>query len=183
MDGLLDFRQALEKRLAIMKIRRQDIRDFLLKHPPTLNPNVEALVEALKASKIQVYLVSGGFRDLIEPLAHQLGLCPVKNVIANSFVFEDETAYARFDKNEPTSESGGKSRALQAIIDKSQGTINTVVMVGDGATDLEARPPAKFFIGYGFTAQRKTVIENSDWFIKDFQKIKDLIDEKHLEEA
>lgn len=50
-----------------------------------------------------------------------------------------------FDESQPTSESGGKPRALQRLIEEHK--LQCVAMVGDGATDLEAAPPAHVFIG------------------------------------
>ncbi len=44
-------------------------------------------------------------------------------------------------------------------------------MIGDGATDLEARPPADGFIGYGGIVVRETVKAKADWFITDFNDL------------
>lgn len=42
-------------------------------------------------------------------------------------------------------------------------------MVGDGVTDMQARPPADAFIGYGGVVKREKVQTGADWFITDFQ--------------
>lgn len=47
--------------------------------------------------------------------------------------------------NEPTSKSGGKAVAINKL--KEQFGYQNVVLIGDGATDLEACPPADAFIG------------------------------------
>lgn len=44
-------------------------------------------------------------------------------------------------------------------------------MVGDGVTDLEARPPAAFFIGYGGVVTREKVRSNADLFITDWSEL------------
>ena len=44
----------------------------------------------------------------------------------------------------------------------------TVAMVGDGATDLEARPPADLFVGYGGVVVREKVKAGADIFVTDF---------------
>jgi phosphoserine phosphatase len=44
-------------------------------------------------------------------------------------------------------------------------------MVGDGATDLQAKAPgvaADAFIGFGGVAVRPVVEEGADWFVTDF---------------
>ena len=50
-----------------------------------------------------------------------------------------------------------------------------LVMVGDGATDLEARQPggADIFIGYGGVVERPSVASKADWYI---YNIRDLIE-------
>ena len=46
-----------------------------------------------------------------------------------------------------------------------------VVMVGDGATDMQARPPADAFIGFGGIAVREAVRDGADWFVTDFEEM------------
>lgn len=48
--------------------------------------------------------------------------------------------YAGYDETQPTSSSGGKA-VVARIIKKERGH-RTLVVVGDGATDMEAVPPA-----------------------------------------
>ncbi len=50
-----------------------------------------------------------------------------------------------------------------------------LVMVGDGATDLEARQPggADIFIGYGGVVERPSIASKADWYI---YKIRDLLE-------
>lgn len=48
--------------------------------------------------------------------------------------------FAGFDESQPTAESGGKGKVISVL--KEQYGFKTVVMIGDGATDLEACPPA-----------------------------------------
>lgn len=49
-------------------------------------------------------------------------------------------SYAGFDESQLTCRQDGKARVIQHLKDKFG--YETVVMVGDGATDLAARPPA-----------------------------------------
>lgn len=48
--------------------------------------------------------------------------------------------YAGFDEEQPTSEQNGKAVVIERL--KSANLYTNVVMVGDGATDLAAAPPA-----------------------------------------
>lgn len=40
-------------------------------------------------------------------------------------------------------------------------------MIGDGATDMEACPPADVFIGFGGNVIRQQVKDNAKWYITD----------------
>jgi phosphoserine phosphatase len=44
-------------------------------------------------------------------------------------------------------------------------------MVGDGATDMQAKPPADAFIGYGGIAVRPAVAAGADWFVRSFDEV------------
>ena len=102
-------------------------------------------METLHRRKVEVYLVSGGFDILIKPVARLLRI-PESNIFANKLLFNKKGEYTGFDETEPTSMSGGKALAVSAI--KERGEHKYVVMVGDGATDAEACPPAVSIIFY-----------------------------------
>ncbi len=66
----------------------------------------------------------------------------------NAFLrFLLEGQYSGFDESQPTSDSGGKGAVCGLL--KSRFGFQRLVMVGDGATDMEASPPADAFIGFG----------------------------------
>mgnify|MGYP002051047281 CR=1 FL=1 len=44
-------------------------------------------------------------------------------------------------------------------------------MVGDGGTDLEAKPSADAFIGFGGVAERGAVRDGADWFVRNFADV------------
>lgn len=89
-------------------------------------------------------------------------------------MFNYKGKYAGFDANQPTSRTGGKGEAINTIR-KSLGQNIVVTMIGDGATDLEASPPANNFIGYGGNVIRDEVHKRAQFYITDFQQLyKDL---------
>ncbi|MEQ2206989.1 hypothetical protein XENOCAPTIV_005715 [Xenoophorus captivus] len=97
------------------------------------------LVDRLHERNIKVFLISGGFRCIVEHVASQLNI-PLHHVYANRLKFYFNGEYAGFDESQPTAESGGKGKVISML--KEQNGFKTVVMIGDGATDLEACPPA-----------------------------------------
>ncbi|KAJ0890139.1 putative phosphoserine phosphatase [Helianthus annuus] len=174
MGGSVPFEEALAARLDLFKPSLSTVQDFLEKRPQgmlLLSPGIMELVQKLKESGKTVYLISGGFRQMINPVASILGV-PTENIFANQLLFNDSGEFTGFDVNEPTSRSGGKPTAVE-LIRKVHG-YKTVVMIGDGATDLEARRPgcADLFICYGGIQLREAVSAKADWLAYNF---KDLI--------
>ncbi|KAG4079340.1 hypothetical protein HA402_008032 [Bradysia odoriphaga] len=169
MKGSMTFQEALRLRLNIIKPSQKQIRDFLKAHPSTLSPGIKELVQSLRARQIKVYLISGGFDCLIEPVATELGI-PIENMFANKLHFHFNGEYAGFDTNQPTSRSGGKGEAINTIR-KELADNAYITMVGDGATDLEASPPADSFVGYGGNVVRDEVRNGANYYITDFEKL------------
>lgn len=177
MSGNMTFREALTQRLNIIEPTQQKLMEFINTHPPNLSLGIKELIALLIKMNKQVFLVSGGFRRIISPIAEALNI-PENHVYANRMFFADDGSFSGFDLNEPTSESGGKPKALQQIKDKYG--FSHIVMIGDGATDMEACPPANAFIGYGGNVIREKVKQAAHWYIMDFQE---LIDELSISQS
>jgi len=173
MEGNTPFQDALAARLDILKPSSKSILNCLRNHPLQFSPGVEKLMDSLRQQKKDVYLVSGGFRSMIEPIAKQLGI-PKSNIIANTILFNDHGDYVGFDTTELTSRDMGKPAAIQHLKDKHGYT--TMVMVGDGATDMQAVPPADAFIGFGGVSVRDGVRRGSCWYVYDFGVVTEVVD-------
>uniref|UniRef100_A0A0D9XZL2 Phosphoserine phosphatase n=1 Tax=Leersia perrieri TaxID=77586 RepID=A0A0D9XZL2_9ORYZ len=108
--------------------------------------------------------------SLGQPVAMQLGI-PPENVFANQLLFGASGEYVGFDPAEPTSRSGGKAVAVQHIRQKCG--YKTLIMIGDGATDLEARQHngADLFICYAGVQMREAVAAKADWVVFDFDEL------------
>ncbi|RID57996.1 hypothetical protein BRARA_F01328 [Brassica rapa] len=145
MGGSVPFEEALAARLSLFKPSLSKVEEYLQKRPPRLSPGIEELVKKLRANKIDVYLISGGFRQMINVLSLHMSLHPVasilgiprENIFANNILFGNSGEFVGFDENEPTSRSGGKAKAVQQI--REARLYKTMAMIGDGATDLEVR--------------------------------------------
>lgn len=169
MGGTMTFQDALKIRLNIIRPTQQQIRDFIKQRPSTLTRNVKRFVDQLKAEGKQVYLISGGFHCLIEPVANELGI-PISHLYANKLMFNFNGDYCAFDTTQPTSKSGGKAEAIAHI--RQQYEADTLItMVGDGATDLEAVPPANYFIGFGGNVVRSEVQKRAQYYVTDFDQL------------
>ncbi|XP_027156042.1 phosphoserine phosphatase, chloroplastic-like isoform X2 [Coffea eugenioides] len=172
MSGSIPFEDALAARLSLFNPSIAQVQDFLEKRPPRISRGIDELVKKMKARNTDVYLISGGFRQMINPVASILGI-PVDHIFANQLLFGSAGEFLGFDTDEPTSRSGGKAIAVQQI--RKANGYKSLVMIGDGATDLVARKPggADLFICYAGVQLREAVAAKADWLVFNF---KDLID-------
>jgi len=174
MRGDVCFRESLKTRLNLIQPNKYQLKSFIENNPPQLNNGIRNLINVLYEHDKDVFLVSGGFRPIIEPVALSLSI-PIEHIYANTLLFDNTTGeYIGFDENEYTCTSHGKALAIQDI--KKKYKYKNVVMIGDGITDLNAS--ADFFIGYGGTCVINVVKNNSDKFIYDFDEITSLLTKK-----
>lgn len=116
---------------------------------------------------------------MIEPLADVLNI-PHERIFANRLLFDDAGAYQGYDPQEMTCRDGGKTCVVKHLM-STHGFTN-VVMIGDGVTDMQARPPASVFIGYGGVVEREKVRVGADWFIQDFHVLTSVL-QRHFQPA
>jgi phosphoserine phosphatase len=168
MGGNMSFRTALQARLNLIQPTRQCVEKFLLNFPSQLTDGISELINLLHERQIPVYLITGGFHSIVDPVAKQLNI-PLTNVFANRLLFNNDGSYAGFDEDEMTSDSGGKGRVIEHL--KSKYNYQRLIMIGDGATDMEAN--ADGFIGFGGNVIREIVRDNSSWFVNSFYQLID----------
>jgi len=195
MDGTVDLTESLRARIRLLgHTRIEDIDRFHELYPPEtrLAPNIETLVSTLQRYGVHVYLISGGFRELIAPLANRLGI-PETNVYANEMLWAMRTttehpedrvlSLAGFNEQLATSRNMGKNDVIRDI--RSSKNHRTIVMVGDGITDLETVIEADLFIGYGGVVERKAVREadECDWYVYDFGVLEKAMRDRKLRVA
>ena len=108
MEGGLPFGEALQRRLEAMAISRELLESYVKEHPPKFSPGIKELVAKLHVPQGKdAHLISGGFRQMIAPVATELGI-PSENVYANTIVFNEDGSLKGFDDKEFTSAAGGK---------------------------------------------------------------------------
>ncbi|XP_063464995.1 phosphoserine phosphatase isoform X2 [Symphalangus syndactylus] len=139
MGGAVPFKAALTERLALIQPSREHVQRLITEQPPHLTPGIRELVSRLQERNVQVFLISGGFRSIVEHVASKLNI-PATNVFANRLKFYFHGEYAGFDETQPTAESGGKGKVIKLLKEKFH--FKKIIMIGDGATDMEACPPA-----------------------------------------
>lgn len=166
MEGTLPFEQSLRGRLAIARPHRRHIEAWVDQAVGRLRPHWRGLLDALSSAGHTVRVMSGGFRSCIVPVAAHLGLS-ASVVSSNRFEYGADGWVTGLDEAEPLSRSGGKPETVRSWA----GTTDVPglrVIVGDGATDLEAVADGACdaMIGYGVHAIRPRVRDGAAVFFE-----------------
>lgn len=92
MGGTVTFQDSLAARLAIIRPSLSVLTDFLSIHPPRVSQSIPDIVAYCAQRGIQVFLVSGGFHQVIDPLAASMGI-PSDHVFANRILHNVRSPY------------------------------------------------------------------------------------------
>ena len=148
------------KRLDIIKPTAAELAAIGAQYIATVEPTALASLAKLRAAGWQIAIVSGGFTQAIRPLADFLGIDRVEAVVLK---FHADGAYAGFDDSCPTCKTKGKNVVARRL--RAEYQAGHVVMVGDGASDLEVKGDADLVVGFGRYVQRPKVVAGADKFV------------------
>jgi phosphoserine phosphatase len=121
---------------------------------------VKVVFATLLGQGKEVHIISGGLRQAILPLAKLLGL-EENHVHAVDIFFTEKGGYKAYDESSPLARSGGKAEICKQLLKEKQ----SLVMIGDGKTDMEAKQPGVTVIGFGGVCDRAVVRELADHYI------------------
>ncbi|MEX2381327.1 MAG: HAD-IB family phosphatase [Opitutales bacterium] len=171
MEGSISLDAIFGRRLELVQPTRQETEAIGQAYIDTVEPAARELMAELKRSGWDVAIVSGGYRQAIRPLADFLGIDRVEAV---DLFFLEDGSYESYDRDYPTTRNGGKREVAESL--RRESSYDRTVMVGDGVSDLEAKPVVDLFIGYGGFAEREAVKREADYFVFSLAEILDLIE-------
>jgi phosphoserine phosphatase len=161
MRGEVPLEDVYGRRLDLIRPTRARVDEVGRMYVDTLVPHAREVVAALRWLGKTVRILSGGLAPPVQAVAAELGLAS-DDVAAVGITFAADGAYMGFDRESPLARSGGKARVL-AKWDLPR----PVLLVGDGATDLEARPAVDAFAAYMGVVYRPAVAEGADFVLRD----------------
>jgi len=151
MNGEIDFVDALRARVATLAgLTQSDIDE--VQRTITLTPGARTLVETLHRLGIHVGLVSGGFIEVVAPIAQSLG---IKFVRANSLELKDGVLTGKVQGL--IIDRAAKADALRDFAASMSIPLDQTVAIGDGANDLDMIAAA----GLGIAFNAKPVVANA----------------------
>lgn len=162
MSGALPLESVYGARLALIRPTRAQVASLAGQYVAAAVPGARETVRGLRDGGVEVRILSGGFRQAILPFAEWLGLGAAA-VWAVDLRFDPDGAYEGFDESSPLARSGGK----RTVIETWRKTLpSPFLMVGDGITDLEARPAVDRFLAFAGVVDRPAVTAAADAVIR-----------------
>jgi phosphoserine phosphatase len=151
MGGQLDFATALRERVALLAGLDQRVLDEV-RAELRLAPGARTLIRTLRRLGYRCGIVSGGFVQVIEPLAAELG---IDYVAANTLEIRSGALTGRLAG--PVVDRAGKADALRRFAGQAGVPVSQAVAVGDGANDLDMIAAA----GLGVAFNAKQVVKDA----------------------
>lgn len=145
MRGELDFAESLRERVATLAGLPLSVFDTV-RPRIVVTPGVPELIEGVHAAGGAICVVSGGFHELLDPLARELGL---DDWHANRLEHRDGALTGAVDGD--IVDARTKSTSLREWADRWDVPLTRTVAIGDGANDLEMMEAAG--LGVAFDAK------------------------------
>ena len=139
MRGELDFGQALDTRVALLKGLERQVIEAIRREQITLAPGGRALVQTMKQYGAYTALVSGGFTFFADYFAKRIGF---DEAVANVLEFDGDRLTGTVAK--PIVDKNTKRDRLTALAAERNLPLSQTLAVGDGANDLDMLTIAGF---------------------------------------
>ena len=167
MTGEVDFGEALRARLAMLPLTRAHVLALADRILDEGTPSVRRNLRFFNENAANIIILSGGFREIIAPVAERLGVSPDR-VICNDLIYDAEGRVTGVDDANPLSHENGKPTVIKAL-----GLKGPVVMVGDGWNDAEVKLGGAADRFYAFTeiARRDNVVAVADGEAKSIDEL------------
>jgi len=161
MRGAVPLEQVYGHRLELIRPSRSDISEVGRLYLRNLVPGARETIRALQGDGVIVQILSGGLTPAVLIVARELGV-PDSRVAAVDVHFREDGSYLGFDSDSQLARAGGKRTWIEA-----SGLPRPRLLVGDGATDLEARPAVDCFAAYVGVVDRPEVSGAADVVLRE----------------
>ena len=170
MSGEIDFPAALERRLKILSLTSESIRQATDQISSLVSDSFKTNRQIIKEHCDDIWIVSGGFFEVIAPIVAEYGVSE-SHILANTLLFEGDRVIG-CDRSSPLFQDKGKIRAIESIETSKQR-----VVIGDGHTDLEVylEGAAEHFICYTENVSRQKVLAQSRHIASSFEQMLEIV--------
>ena len=146
MNGEIDFAQSLRERVGLLAGLPESVIEQV-RHQVRLTPGARTLCRTLNRLGYRIVLVSGGFINVIGPIAAELGVSEVR---ANTLEIADGKITGELLG--PIVDRVGKRNALEDVARRHAIPRRRIIAIGDGANDIDMLEAAG--LGVAFNAKK-----------------------------
>ena len=143
MRGEMDFGEALDARVALLKGMDEGVIDRCLAERVRIMPGASALIRTMRGQGATAVLVSGGFTRFAEPVAREIGFT---RAIANVLAMADGKLTGTVAR--PIVDAATKLATLSEVTLQLGLAHGETLAVGDGANDLAMITQAGLGVAY-----------------------------------
>ena len=158
MAGAVPLEEVYGRRLELIRPSVTAIEAVGRLYIERLVPGAMETLDALRAAGVAIQILSGGLAPAVRVVARHLGV-PEERVAAVELQFSLRGEYSGFDATSLLTQAGGKRRWIETI---GRDLPRPSLLVGDGATDLEARPAVDAFAAFTGVVARPEVVRHAD---------------------
>jgi len=158
MNGEIPLDQVYARRLEMIRPNHAAINHLSRRYLETIVDGAEETITALKKGGSVIHLVTAGIEQALQPLAKKFGV----ELHAVPLRFDASGDYQDFDRSSLLARPRGKETVVRDIRARTKGK---AAFVGDGVSDLEAKPAVDLFVGFGGVHTRARVRDNADVFV------------------
>lgn len=168
MEGVIPFNESLDRRLKLLELSEDIIDKAIDRSRELLNEEFKEIMP--KIIKKNIYIISGGYKNVLDPLSLDLHV-PKKNIHAIKLFFKGGI-YSNFDRKSKLINSSGKAEVAKSIKNKGR-----TIMVGDGMTDylVKEQGGADYFFAYTGIVQREKVCQKADYVINNLNYLDNIV--------
>jgi D-3-phosphoglycerate dehydrogenase len=158
MNGSISLRESLEKRLNLLALSKQHLEPLIEVLKEKISESFKRNREFFTRYSDNIYIISNGFREFIEPIVTEFGIKP-GNILANEFRFDSNGMVTGFDGDNPLSGNNGKVVQLRRL-----NLPGDIYVIGDGYTDYEIKHSGLANKFYAFTenVERQNILTKAD---------------------
>lgn len=161
IDGTITFPESLSRRISLFKANKSHLNQLTERLKQLVSVSVVNNRSFFETHTDQIYIVSCGFKEFIEPVVAEFGI-PADRVFANTFEFDTEGTITGYDKDNVLSQENGKVKCVRPLNFKGE-----VQIIGDGFSDFTIREAglADKFFAYTENVTRDKSIKHADFVV------------------
>ena len=160
MNGDIPLEEIYGKRLDIVRPDKAALAWLAERYVEEMVSGAVETIATLRRHGKAVYVVTSGLFQPVAKFANALGFAP-SEVHGVKVHFDALGAYQGFEISSPLCRGDGKALICRKLAAKH----GSVVMVGDGVTDLAAREGGAYVLGYGGIIHRDVMLQEADCYI------------------